>query len=253
MSRLELIAHRGEPENWPENTLAGFRHALAAGARYLETDVQLTRDGVAILCHDPTLARVTGHDLPIAQTDYAAICELPAAEADRFGTRHADQCIARLDEFTALLAQWPQARAFVEVKPTASAAHARERVVDRVLDILDAVAGQCILISFDPDVLVYARSRCRLPVGWVIPGWSPENRLRAGELAPQYLFCNRKRLPGAGEPLWEGAWRWVVYTVNAVEDIPQFTERGICMLETNAISRLLADPRLREAECERPL
>ena len=40
MSRLTLIAHRGEPETWPENSLAGFAGVLAAGARHIETDVQ---------------------------------------------------------------------------------------------------------------------------------------------------------------------------------------------------------------------
>ena len=62
-------------------------------------------------------------------------------------------------------------------------------------------------------------------------------------LAPQYLFCNRKRLPPPGEPLWPGDWTWVVYTVNTLAEIAQFTERGIHMLETNAISKLLADLR----------
>ena len=41
-----LIGHRGEPESWPENSLAGYRAILEAGARYIETDVQITADGV---------------------------------------------------------------------------------------------------------------------------------------------------------------------------------------------------------------
>jgi glycerophosphoryl diester phosphodiesterase len=241
---LTLVAHRGEPETWPENSLAGFAGVLAAGARYIETDVQLTRDGVAVLSHDPSLARMTGHELIIATSDYAAMRDLPAGEPDRFGSRYADLRLARLEEFVALLQQWPQANAFVEIKPASMDAHGMETVVDKVLQLLDPVLAQCILISFDPEALAYARTQTQLPVGWVIPEWTPASREQATRLAPQYLFCNRKRLPPPAEPLWPGDWDWVVYTVNEVTEIAQFTARGIHLLETNTISALLADPRV---------
>jgi len=250
MSRLNLIAHRGEPETWPENSLAGFSGALAAGARFLETDVQLTRDGIAVLCHDPSLARMTGHDLLLSATDYATLRDLPAGEPGRFGTRFADLRIARLEEFVELLQQWPQASAFVEIKPDGIAANGTAMVVDSVLQTLRPALAQCTLISFEVEPLAYARARHGLPIGWVIPEWNAANQARATALAPDFLFCNRKRLPPPGEPLWPGDWRWVAYTINAVEEIPQFTRRGICMLETNGISQLLADPRLDAAGCD---
>jgi len=46
------FAHRGGRAHHPDNTLAAFRHALAAGADGLESDVWLTADGVAVLDHD---------------------------------------------------------------------------------------------------------------------------------------------------------------------------------------------------------
>ena len=242
--RLTLIAHRGEPETWPENSLAGFAGVLAAGAQHIETDVQLTRDGIAVLSHDSSLARVTGHDLEVATTDFAAIRNLPAGEPGRFGARFADLRLARLEEFVELLQQWPQAHAFVEIKPEPLDAHGMETVVDKVLQVLGPVLSQCSLISFVADALAYARTQSPLPIGWVIPEWSPANQVRAAALAPQYLFCDRKRLPPPAEPLWPGDWTWVIYTVNAAADIAQFTGRGIHMLETNTISKLLADPRL---------
>jgi glycerophosphoryl diester phosphodiesterase len=243
MNRLTLIAHRGEPETWPENTLAGFRGALAAGARHLETDVQFTRDGIAVLSHDSSLARLTGHDLAVAATDYAVMRNLPAGEPGRFGKRYANLRLATLEAFVKLLQEWPQAHAFVEIKPASIDAHGLEAVVDKVLQFLDPVLSQCSLISFLPDALAYARTQRTIPIGWVIPEWTPDNQVRASALAPQYLFCNRKRLPPHGETLWRGEWTWVVYTVNTAEEIEQFTRRGIHMLETNAISKLLADPR----------
>jgi glycerophosphoryl diester phosphodiesterase len=248
--KLTLIAHRGEPESWPENSLAGFAGVLAAGARHVETDVQFTRDGIAVLSHDASLARITGHDLEIAITDYAVMRDLPAGEPGRFGTRFADLRLTRLEEFVTLLQRWPQALAFVEIKPASLDAHGMETVVDKVLQLLDPVMSQCCLISFVPGALAYARTQRPLPIGWVIPEWTPDNQAQATELCPQYLFCNRKRLPPPAEPLWPGDWTWVVYTVNASADIPQFTGRGIHMLETNTISTLLNDPLLEGAGCD---
>jgi len=46
------IAHRGGAQLMPENTLAAFEDALARGCDGAELDVQLTRDGVAVVHHD---------------------------------------------------------------------------------------------------------------------------------------------------------------------------------------------------------
>lgn len=53
-------AHRGASEYAPENTLLSFNLGVFMGAGGIETDVQITKDGVPVLFHDDTLARVTG-------------------------------------------------------------------------------------------------------------------------------------------------------------------------------------------------
>lgn len=53
----EVHGHRGARAVAPENTLAGFRHALLAGADAVELDVRATADGVLVVHHDPTLDR----------------------------------------------------------------------------------------------------------------------------------------------------------------------------------------------------
>lgn len=54
-----VMAHRGTPEERPENTLASFGLALEQGADALETDLRFTRDDVIVLMHDDTGARTT--------------------------------------------------------------------------------------------------------------------------------------------------------------------------------------------------
>ncbi len=47
--------HRGARAALPENTIAGFEYAISAGADVLELDLQLTKDGVPVVSHDPVL------------------------------------------------------------------------------------------------------------------------------------------------------------------------------------------------------
>lgn len=55
-----IIGHRGASAAAPENTMAAFNQAIAAGADGIEFDVRLTRDGIPVVIHDSTLRRTTG-------------------------------------------------------------------------------------------------------------------------------------------------------------------------------------------------
>jgi glycerophosphoryl diester phosphodiesterase len=68
------MAHRGGAEYSPnlgkENTLHGFHQAVSLGYRYLETDLQATKDGLLVCFHDETLDRMAG--LSGRVSDYTA-------------------------------------------------------------------------------------------------------------------------------------------------------------------------------------
>lgn len=55
-----IIGHRGASAVAPENTMAAFEAAIAAGADGIEFDVRLSRDGVPVIIHDDTLYRTHG-------------------------------------------------------------------------------------------------------------------------------------------------------------------------------------------------
>ncbi|MDP6666142.1 MAG: glycerophosphodiester phosphodiesterase family protein [Dehalococcoidia bacterium] len=73
-----LIAHRGASYDAPENTFEAFDLALELGFDNFETDVQLTRDGTAVMVHDDTLNRTTDGTGLVAETTIAKIKSLNA-------------------------------------------------------------------------------------------------------------------------------------------------------------------------------
>lgn len=104
------IAHRGFSRDGLENSLVAFQAALELGYQYVETDLNTTSDGVAMVFHDSTLDRTTDRG--------GAIAELPYAEVEkaRIGGR---EPIATLPEFVAAL---PAARFNIDVKDAGSVA-----------------------------------------------------------------------------------------------------------------------------------
>jgi len=92
------FAHRGGAEHPEliglENTAHAFRHAVALGYRYLETDVHLTSDGRLVAFHDEHLDRVTDAVGPVAGVTPEVL------EAARIAGEHALPLMADLlDEF----------------------------------------------------------------------------------------------------------------------------------------------------------
>lgn len=236
-----LIGHRGEPTHWPENSLRGFRAALEAGACYVETDVQITADRVPVLCHDDSLLKLTGYDLTVTETTLSDVLALPAGFPQRFGDRFGGESIATLGEFAAMLAQWPNARAFVEIKLASILAFGVGPAVDLIVDALVRVRAQVIPISIEYRALQYLRANTELPIGWVLPEWSNATRRLADALEPEYLFVDSKRVPGPTETLWQGSWRWAVYTANRTFEIERLLAQGFDLAETDVISQMMRE------------
>ncbi len=83
---VRVFAHRGLAAGvgapLDENTLAAFQAASSAGADYIESDVQLTKDGIPVLFHDRDLARIAGRPEKIRELNLG---ELQAVELGEGG------------------------------------------------------------------------------------------------------------------------------------------------------------------------
>jgi len=99
-----VIGHRGAAGTAPENTVAAFKDARAAGVDYLEIDVQLSADGVPFLFHDDTPARTTNvedvfpgrENDPVTSFTWAELQQLDAGSY--FAGRYAGERIPHLDD-----------------------------------------------------------------------------------------------------------------------------------------------------------
>ena len=101
--RQRIIAHRGHKTEAPEQTMAAYRMAADLGAEMIEADVQLSRDGIAVMMHDWTIERTTNGHGPVGALDWAEIAQLDAGSW--FGPRFAGERVPRLDELFELAAE----------------------------------------------------------------------------------------------------------------------------------------------------
>lgn len=73
-----VFGHRGAKGEAPENTLAGFRHAVANDVPGVELDVRLSRDEQVVVIHDATVDRTTDGEGEVAGLTAAELAELDA-------------------------------------------------------------------------------------------------------------------------------------------------------------------------------
>ncbi len=238
MPQPEFVAHRGYPRRFPENTLASLEGAIAAGANYVEVDVQLTRDLVPVLFHDENIRRVCGMEGTISRYTFEELRRFPASEPGRFGTRYAHERIPALAELATLLARHPGVTAFVELKREALNSFGAEAVLTRVIRDLAPVQPRCVLISFVLEPLAAAK-RAGWRVGAVIEHWSERKQKVFQTLAPEFLFCDVNGLPWWGKLRHPGA-QVVIYEVDDPEVARKLVARGADLIETFAIGELRA-------------
>ena len=239
MKQLPLVAHRGFCAAYPENSLKSLRAALECGAAAVEFDVQLTRDHVAVVCHDDTLSRTAGVDVSILEHPFTELQSISVGEPKRFAQKFSDCMLPTLAQVVALLEQFPSSLVYVEIKIESIERFGAELVNKVVLEAIAPIASRCVIISDDLDALVQARAQSALPIGWIIHQWSDGDRQLASEAAPEYLVVNHKYFPDHGNPLWPGDWQWVVYETSKAEKAKALLKMGIEWVETNNICPML--------------
>lgn len=150
--RVLISGHRGVRALLPENTIPSFERALQMGVDSLEMDVNMTKDHIAVVCHDNTLNRTTNgtgyiHDYTLEEIQAMdAGCRFGNGEFAGKGYK-----IPTLAEFAALLEPWHDIQLNVEIKEMTF------ETVDQTMATFGAfhMLDRCVFTSFDASVLHY--------------------------------------------------------------------------------------------------
>jgi glycerophosphoryl diester phosphodiesterase len=157
------IAHRGlhdASRGLIENTAGAVRAAIA-GNYGIEVDVQLSRDGEAMVHHDDVLGRLTEGE--------GRLDEFTAAELKRVAFRGSDERMMTLGDLCDLVGG--RVTMLVELK---SRFDGDARLPLRVAAVLDLYRGPVAPMSFDPRQLAQVRQKsARLPRGIIAAKYRP--------------------------------------------------------------------------------
>ncbi len=218
-----IYGHRGSPQSAPENTLTGFRHALAAGADGVELDVRASSDGVLVVIHDRDVSRTTNGSGAIDSLDLQAIQRLQSGAADRIPT---------LDEVLQLFGD--KFRLDIEIK--------QPGIERDVLALLARYpAAEWAISTFDWDVLREVRRLDGDAELWLLalvanqPLWDAASELRATAVAllgacvtsDTALACRDHGLD------------LVVWTVNQLADAREASRLGTSVLITDLPANII--------------
>jgi glycerophosphoryl diester phosphodiesterase len=192
------LGHRGARALAPENTLAGMRAGMNAGADGVEFDVQRTSDGHLVVFHDDDLKRICGVGGRVVTSTLAQLRELDAGR--HFGPQFSGELIPTLDELIETL----PASAFLNIE----AKRFRFRSDGLEAGIVQAIRrhnllGRCIVSSFNP-ILLWRMGRMdrSIPLGLLYApdeppglnrGW-PRYGLRLAALHPYHEQVTAKLL-----------------------------------------------------------
>jgi len=146
-----IIAHRGASGHAPENTLAAFKKAVALGATFIETDLQLSRDARFVAIHDDTLDRTTNGQGKVHDQTLATLRRIDAGSW--FGSDYAGERIPTLEEILEF-SKKNDIVFYLELKPSGS--WGGEHALIGALRESSEVA-RVVVISFDPTILAGLR------------------------------------------------------------------------------------------------
>jgi glycerophosphoryl diester phosphodiesterase len=222
------IAHRGLHDAAAgviENTTSAFKAAIADGFG-IETDIQITADGEAMVHHDFALGRLTLGSRQLAAMTAAGLKEVPfKATADRMMT------LGELCDFAA-----GRTPLIIEVK---SRFDGDRRLVTRAAEVLKGYAGPLAVMSFDAAVVEALREIAPgLPRGIVAKRHYEDSEwreltasqkrslaflLHAPQTRPHFVAYNVKDLPSPGPWIARHVLRLplLAWTVRTEEDRQQ--------------------------------
>jgi glycerophosphoryl diester phosphodiesterase len=243
---ISIQAHRGVSTQAPENTLAAVREAIAAGADYVETDVQLSKDDVLVITHDSDFSRLGGVARKVWDLTYDEIRAIPLGgrAAPEFRNEFAPTLDALLAETKGRIKVNIELKYYGNHQPGLA-----RKVVEavRARGMLDQVAIQCL--EYEP-LLEVRRLAPEVPIGYLLSFNAREpSRLKVDFLSVEQRRLDRAFILGAHRRDQQ-VYAW---TVNTAKDMERLLDLGIdgVITDQSALARKTLDEYLSHPKAER--
>jgi glycerophosphoryl diester phosphodiesterase len=207
MWRTAVVVHRGLHHTLPENSIAAFEAALAAGFQWCELDVHASADGEPVVIHDFELDRTTDASGTVVSRSWSELRGLRL----RNGAGHeTDHPLPHLrDALSVKNACW-----MLEIKPKDN-----RELVHRVIDI-GREHKPFILMSFDANNLRHAAEYW--PSTWtVLLAESEQDLSRAADGTWGDVFVDYQAPTALFEAIGRQQRDIGFWTVNTAEDVPR--------------------------------
>ena len=234
-----LVAHRLGGTLAPENTLGAMQLAAQLGVKAMETDVMLTRDGVAVISHDPVLGRAVASEAAVADLTLEEIRTLDAGI--RFSAAWQGEKVPTLVE----VIDFAQAHGLflnLEIKPSSDAAAATTaQETCRLVRAKYAGRGDTpLLSSFSRDALKAAQLAApELPRGLLLEVIPLDWEQAAQDLAVRTVHPDATIDAAFVQRAHAHGWGVMCWTIDETEEADRLLALGVDALCTNRPDRFL--------------
>ena len=164
LADTEITAHRGSSLRAPENTLPALETAVEEMADFCEIDVQMTLDGVIVVCHDLNVKRVSGVNRRLGEMTWDEVKKLDVGGS--VGPEFAGVGIPALEEM--LEAARGRIRLNIELKNIGDDTDLPEQTAAMILDM--GMEEQCVITSVKLSYLERVKAVSQnLKTGYILP------------------------------------------------------------------------------------
>jgi glycerophosphoryl diester phosphodiesterase len=239
---MDLIAHRGDSQYAPENTLIAFEQARDKGASCVEFDVMLTQDAELIVFHDETLDRTTNGRGRVDEHSLQAIQSLDAGQW--FNPRFTGTRVPTFVETMACLGH-VGLDANIEIKPCGNTAIQTAEATCQLLKAhWPAHQKKPLLSSFNWDCLGLSLEVApEYPRGLLLDRWRGDCCILATQYACFSIHVPYRAVTSARVDLIKRAgFRVYVYTVNTQKRASKLAAIGVDAIFSDNPRLLLSNP-----------
>jgi len=231
---MKVLGHRGAAGTSPENTLISFARGLELGVDGFEFDVQLSRDGEIVICHDERVDRTSDG------TGWVKDFTIMELKKLNFGVEfRMTASIPTLEELLEML----KGRSLILNVEIKTGLIEYPGIVEQVADLLEKyqVTSQSIISSFEHKTIVeviekypHIQTGLLYDCGLISP-WLYAQNLGISHLHPHYAFVTpdlvrESHSRGMGVHAW---------TVNEIWEIERVALSGVDMVITNYPERFI--------------